>query len=470
MSVLPHGWTEATIDDLRAPSPNAITDGPYGSSLKTSHYCSEGARVIRLGNIGSREFLVNDVAYISQRYFKALAKHHVAPGDIIVAALGDPVGRACLAPPDLGPALVKADCFRVRTSSQVSAAFLMLWLNSDCARAAFSQSAHGMGRVRINLSDLRTTTIPVPPQAEQRRIVGKIDGLSTKSKLACDHLHHIPVLVEKYKQAILSAAFRGDLTAQWRAQHKLQLEYTVTEISGLATVVTGSTPPTKHKARFFGGSIPFFKPKDLDAGYHVLDARETLTEEGAAVSRALPQSSTLVTCIGATIGKTGFARVACCTNQQINGLVPDRALVLPEWLYWMVASPDFQRTILDNASATTLPIINKGRFERLLLPRPPLKEQREIVGRIERAFAWIERLAHKADNARKLIDQLDEAVLTKAFRGELVPQDPNDEPASVLVDRIRTERTAATAVDRPITKSGSGKASVKSHPPINRRV
>src|SRR5262249_17935887 len=158
--------------------PNSITDGPYGSSLKTSHYRSEGPRVIRLGNIGSREFLNNDVAYISPSHFEGLAKHHVVRGDIIVAALGDPVGRACMAPPDLGSALVKADCFRVRTSSEVCAAFLMLWLNSDCARATFSQSAHGMGRVRINLSDLRSTIVPVPPWPEQQRIVAKIDNLS----------------------------------------------------------------------------------------------------------------------------------------------------------------------------------------------------------------------------------------------------------------------------------------------------
>ena len=193
--------------------------------------------------------------------------------------------------------------------------------------------------------------------------MAKIDSLSGKSDAPAISWIAFPGLVEKYKQAILAAAFRGDLTAEWRAQHKLQLDYAVTEISGLARVVTGSTPPTKYKARYFGGNIPFFKPTDLDAGYHVLNARETLTEEGVAVSRALPQSSILVTCIGATIGKTGFARVACCTNQQINGLMPDLALVLPEWLYWMAVSPEFQQSILDNASATTLPIINKGRFE-----------------------------------------------------------------------------------------------------------
>ena len=73
------------------------------------------------------------------------------------------------------------------------------------------------------------------------------------------------------------------------------------------------------------------------------------------------------------------------------------------------------------------------------LPRPALEEQREIVSRIERTFAWIDRLASETTSARKLIDHLDQAVLVKAFRGELVPQDQNDEPASVLLERIRAE-------------------------------
>jgi type I restriction enzyme S subunit len=74
------------------------------------------------------------------------------------------------------------------------------------------------------------------------------------------------------------------------------------------------------------------------------------------------------------------------------------------------------------------------------IPLPSLDEQREIIRRIVIAFAWIDRLASETTSARKLIDHLDQAILVKAFRGELVPQDPNDEPASVLLERIRAER------------------------------
>ena len=90
-----------------------------------------------------------------------------------------------------------------------------------------------------------------------------------------------------------------------------------------------------------------------------------------------------------------------------------------------------------------MPIINKGRFQELSIPLPPLHEQIAIADRLEAAFTRADRLEAEAARARALLDRLEAAILAKAFRGELVPQDPNDEPASVLLDRIRAERAAA---------------------------
>ena len=85
---------------------------------------------------------------------------------------------------------------------------------------------------------------------------------------------------------------------------------------------------------------------------------------------------------------------------------------------------------------------------RFPIPQPPTEEQAAIVQQIETAFAWIDRLVSDVTSARKLIDRLDHAMLAKAFQGKLVPQDPADEPASVLLDRIRAERRAGPKVKR----------------------
>src|SRR5207237_167749 len=108
----PKHWTIASLDML-AESSDAITDGPFGSNLKSSHYTSAGPRVIRLQNIGDGEF-VDVSAHISPSHFKDLEKHSVEPGDLVCALLGDTLPRACFIPEHVGPAIVKADCPRVR--------------------------------------------------------------------------------------------------------------------------------------------------------------------------------------------------------------------------------------------------------------------------------------------------------------------------------------------------------------------
>ena len=115
------------------------------------------------------------------------------------------------------------------------------------------------------------------------------------------------------------------------------------------------------------------------------------------------------------------------------------------WLLWFLRSPEGRKAIEGSATGNQLSMRNlsQAALREIEVPWPSENERSAIVRRIEAAFAWINRLASEATSARKLIDHLDQAVLAKAFRGELVPQDPNDEPASVLLERIRAERGAA---------------------------
>jgi type I restriction enzyme, S subunit len=107
VSGLPQGWAEVRVGDVAA----SLVDGPFGSNLKTEHYTQEGARVIRLQNIGDGRFDDTDKAFISDDRYQLLRRHVAEPGDVLIAALGDVLPRVCLVPPELGPAIVKADCF-----------------------------------------------------------------------------------------------------------------------------------------------------------------------------------------------------------------------------------------------------------------------------------------------------------------------------------------------------------------------
>lgn len=170
----------------------------------------------------------------------------------------------------------------------------------------------------------------------------------------------------------------------------------------LGETTTGSTPPYSDGDASYGGEIPFVKPTDLNAGYVVDRARDSISDSGMKHMRLLPAMSVLVTCIGATIGKTGLARMACVTNQQINALSVDPSLIVPEFIYWQISSPYFQRQILDNASSTTLPILNKSKFGSLNIAVPPRSEQLRIVARLEELMETVDLLMVLISNQQSL--------------------------------------------------------------------
>jgi type I restriction enzyme S subunit len=140
----------------------------------------------------------------------------------------------------------------------------------------------------------------------------------------------------------------------------------------------------------YGGQYPFYKPAELDQGYNVTHAKETLSDVGWGKARRLSVGSVLVTCIGATIGKTGIIRREGTCNQQINAIIPCE--VVSEYLYYVIISAWFQTSLKAEASRTTLPIMNKSKFENLMIPLPPLAEQKRVVAKLEELLPLCERL------------------------------------------------------------------------------
>ena len=166
---LPEGWEIKTLGDLVSDKAD-IVDGPFGSNLKSAHYTESGARVIRLQNIGFGEFREAD-AFISLDHYATLEKHNVSQGDLLFSSLGENLPRACLAPDLGGPAIVKADCIRVRLSDSVNSRFVLHSTQRPEANSWANEQMHGMGRPRLGLGKIRGFPVPFPPQAEQERIV-----------------------------------------------------------------------------------------------------------------------------------------------------------------------------------------------------------------------------------------------------------------------------------------------------------
>jgi type I restriction enzyme, S subunit len=208
---LPDGWAGATIHQLAAAEPNSITDGPFGSNLKTEHYTKVGPRVIRLQNIGDGVF-VDEKAHISEKHFNTLQKHRVFAGDLVIAALGENPPRSCVIPGSVGPAIVKADCIRFKPHRAVEARYLNFALNSDPVRKRTKKIVHGVGRPRLNLGEIKSILVPLPPLVEQQRIVADVEQrLSVIAEVEAIMATNLQ-RATRLRQCILQRSFDGRIS------------------------------------------------------------------------------------------------------------------------------------------------------------------------------------------------------------------------------------------------------------------
>lgn len=331
------------------------------------------------------------------------ATGHFWPGDVLYGRLRPYLNKVHCADSE---GLCSSEFIVLPKGDKHDPKFLLYRLNSTDF-VSFASSLNAGDRPRVDFDQIAEFPVLLPPLPEQRRIVGEIEKQFTRLEAGVSALQRVQANLHRYRAAVLKAACEGP----WKRL----------SVSEIGKAVTGSTPSTKDPGNF-GGDVPFFKPTDLNAGYYVREAREHLTAQGAKLARQLPERAVLVTCIGATIGKTGLARVACATNQQINALVVDRRVAIPEWAFWCFVSPDGQKQIKENASATTLPILNKSRFENLELPLPPLAEQERIVAEVERRLSVVSELAEVVEANLTRATRLRQSILQQAFDGRLVRQ------------------------------------------------
>lgn len=211
---LPEGWCWATVELLAAPGENSITDGPFGSKLKTAHYTESGPRVIRLQNIGDGEF-IDEKAHISEEHFETLSKHQVYAGDVVIGALGTSLPRSCIVPEYVGKAIVKADCIRFHPNPEFALPeYINIVLNSEQLKRYATHIVHGVGRPRLNQQEIKALPIPVPPLDEQKRIVEAVEQrLSIVKAIASDVETNLR-RTQHLRQSILKQAFTGKLVPQ----------------------------------------------------------------------------------------------------------------------------------------------------------------------------------------------------------------------------------------------------------------
>jgi len=190
-------------------------------------------------------------------------------------------------------------------------------------------------------------------------------------------------------------------------------------IGDLCEIITGNTP-SKKELEYYGYFMPFVKPPELK-NYLINCSDDNLSEIGAEKARVLPKDSILISCIG-NLGKVGMNSVPVAFNQQINAIKPS-LIFFPKFLFYQVQSTEFKLQLESLASATTVPIVNKGKFSTIDVKIPPLPEQNQIVAKIEELFSELDNGIETLKRAREQLKTYRQAVLKYAFEGKLTNSD-----------------------------------------------
>jgi type I restriction enzyme S subunit len=276
----------------------------------------------------------------------------------------------------------------------------------------------GVGIPHVEPTLLWNSELALPSIDEQKNIVSKLEELFSDLDKGIEQLKTAQQQLKVYRQSVLKWAFEGKLTNENVKEGELPKGWKVLKVKDIGKIETGTTP-SKANSEYYSNDYPFFKPTDLEAGINTRVANDNLSKKGIEHARFLKTNSILVTCIGATIGKTGLIRVDGACNQQINSITPNDFLI-PEFVYYQVISKKFQDSIKENAAATTLPILNKSKFEKLDFIFAPFEEQKQIVQEIESRLSVADKLEETINNSLQQAEALRQSILKKAFEGKLV--------------------------------------------------
>jgi type I restriction enzyme S subunit len=205
---LPKGWISFELKDLV----DKISDGPFGSNLKSIDYVKEGVRVIRLENIGVLEFRNENKSFVTEEKYETIKRHTVTKGDIIFSSFIIDNIRTVILPDYIDKAINKADCFLVRcTDSKINRKYLCYYFSTKAMKYQLEESIHGATRPRINTTQLKSTKIPVCSIEQQQLIVQEIESrLSVADKME-ESIGQCLLQAETLRQSILKKAFSGDL-------------------------------------------------------------------------------------------------------------------------------------------------------------------------------------------------------------------------------------------------------------------
>jgi type I restriction enzyme, S subunit len=399
----------------------------------------------------------------SERKSKS-TKNKFLPGDVLYGKLRPYLNKVIIADEK---GYCTTEIIPIRSNQAVDGQFLFYWLKHPIFLEYVEAVSHGINMPRLGTEAGLQAPFILAPLNEQKRIADRLDHLLTHIDKAKAHLDRIPPLLKRFRQSVLAAATSGKLTEDWReANGNMQsvkviqktIQKKVSEDNSLpdidlpeswawtTAIQSCSQVVDCHNktAPYTNDGIKLIRTSNIRNGRIDLEDTKFINQSTYEFwsKRCPPKPGDLIFTREAPMAEVGMIpdNEVICMGQRMMLLRVDVSFLLNYYLLFALQAPYVKIYSDQVAVGTGVKHLRVRDVDHLPIPLPPLKEQHEIVRRIEALFAKADRIEAQYQKARQAVDRLTPALLAKAFRGELVPQDPNDEPASVLLERIRGEK------------------------------
>ncbi len=479
ISEAPEGWTTV--------SPLEISDLIRGVSYEKGEASTEAGptkvALLRANNIGE-VLSFEGLQYVPEDRVSSVQM--LRPGDVVIAMSSGSksvVGKAA----SLSVAwqgTFGAFCSVLRASARLDGAYFGMYFRTLEYRSGISDLSAGTSINNLKRDYFDTFQLPVAPLAEQRRIVAKAEALMVEVRATRARLAKVPNILKQFRQTVLAAACSGQLTKSWRESigregDDSEANWPVGTIASVCSTIV-DCPHTTPKWTS-SGTLCFRTSNFLVGGLDLSEVRYVSAETyDERIARLEPTPGDIV-----YSREGGILGIACvippgvkaCLGQRMMLMRADSKVILSAYLCHVLNSPAVLTVVKAMTGGTAAPHLNVGDIKAFAVPLPPLDEQHEIVRRIEALFALADSIERRLAIAIARTDKVPQAILAKAFRGELVPTEAelaraegrDYEPASALLERIRNEREAAgPTAARGRKKTAPEKAPAKDKRPAAR--
>lgn len=424
--------------------PSSWTEAPIGTLCVNTEQVTPDAEA---------EFIYVDIASVDRETKKitspqrmlgkdapSRARKLIKTGDTIVSTTRPNLNAVALVDQTLDGQIASTG-FDVLRAPGLDPRWLGYLVRTSAFVDAMSSLVQGALYPAIRGKDVRSFTAPIAPEKEQKRIADKLDTVLTRVDAVNTRLARVAPLLKRFRQSVLAAATSGRLTEDWRGGRAVNETWRVIPLGKYVENHDGARVPISETLRTERrGAYPYYGASG------VIDTIDGFTHEGKFVligedgANLVTRSKPIAFIATGKIWVNNHAHVLKCKEGASD-----------EYLAYYINSIDLTPYV----SGSAQPKLNQKNLNTIPVPVPPTEEQTEIVRRVETLFAFADRLEARLAQAQTAATRLTPALLAKAFRGELVPQDPNDEPAAELLRRLQAERATA-----PKASAGRGRKAV----------